>query len=176
MLYGLDRSALFRTLQIQSEQIAVLTAQREAAQAEARATQIQANAVWRDIDDRTRICLQNGLTGAGRDFEILTIAGDAEAGYFGDQMQATLEAINKQVRRSQVFSAGGVAEYYIYSRDRLVGLAVARALSDCGLSSRVSPTRIDGAGIRGPAPSGFDDAGAIQLFINMKKKPHYNRP
>lgn len=154
--------------------IAILTAQKQAVEALAKADQIKANVMWRDITDEARLCLQNDFVNTRNDFEIVTLAGDAEAGFMADQTQAVLEEVDRKVRRSQIFSARGVGEYYIYNKDPEVAASVVATMSRCGFPARVMPAPITVAGIAGAVPPGFNPSGVVQIFINTRKKPHFS--
>lgn len=170
IVYVLDHRLIANEKRYEALQIALLTAEKQAAMERERADRLKAAIVWREIDARTAACLQNGLGDAPRDFEILSIAGDPEAGGVADQLQEILEATGRRVRRSQIFAAYGVGEYYLYGRRPDIARAGVRLLNDCGLASRQTQTRIDAAGIVGLAPPGFSEADAVQIFVNTKKK------
>lgn len=113
MFFRLDHAHATEALAYKDAQIAILTAQKQAVEARAKADQIKADAVWRDISDEARICLQSDFVNLRNDFEIITLAGDAEATFMADLTQGVLEGIDRKVQRSQIFSARGIGEYYV---------------------------------------------------------------
>ncbi|MCH4089755.1 hypothetical protein [Acetobacter sp.] len=174
MFFRLDQARSAQIIAGKNARIAILTAQKQAVEARAKAEQIKANVVWRDISDEARLCLQNDFVNLGNDFEIITLAGDAEATFMADQTQAVLEEIDRKIQRSQIFSARGIGEYYVYDKNPRTASGVAAALSRCGFPARTMSAPITAAGIAGPLPAGFDTSNAVQLFINTRKKPHFS--
>lgn len=174
IFFRLDHAHSSQALAYKDAQIALLTAQKQAVEARAKADQIKADVVWRDISDEARVCLQSDFVNLRNDFEIITLAGDAEAAFMADQTQDALEGIDRKVRRSQIFSARGIGEYYIYNKNPQIASSVATTLSHCGFPARTMPAPITAAGIAGPLPAGFDTSSAVQLFINTRKKPHFS--
>ncbi|MFT8895997.1 MAG: hypothetical protein ABF968_03435 [Acetobacter sp.] len=174
MFFRLDHAHATEALAYKDAQIAILTAQKQAVEARAKADQIKADAVWRDISDEARVCLQSDFVNLRNDFEIITLAGDAEATFMADQTQGVLEGIDRKVQRSQIFSARGIGEYYVYNKDSRIASSIAATLSHCGFPARTMSAPITAAGIVGPLPTGFDTSNAVQLFINTRKKPHFS--